>query len=1051
MRVVDRFPAQGFFKGTRTFILRSLPAQAQLTSLKLTILPIADGEVGPGLEVLGFSSGNIATEDGNPDRSTGVTRRTGIGPPGWAELSFGGFRTLASVRGEHLQNALLQVDVGGLFVSVDANGTIPEQNGAFDLPSDTSDLPGLSVQRMRLVAPNDADPVPVINGITLRAVASNLTVSLGDQPAAWAMPGELTTPVTTRELAEFAQAALAQADVENGFSVLPITLKTDTTARLAIEVEAEFHEAASGLPNGLPEMTLDYTHDGTADAGDDLLAIRIPKGMEIDPERTRIEVAGNFDNSEISHGIVADRKPLDALTLAPGQAAAAPVSLRGETVADAIDVLLSTADRRARVEIDLREDFDGKPGDVSLLSGGVSATLDVSRHSDPRWLSAALGAPVTLPPADPATGVPRIWVIVQSTAGSVAWNLNPAPAAVGDAADMQASDNGGLSWRPARVASVTGSLAPQLRLRRTSPVFRVPLSAEIGRDRESRVLSLEEFQPLGRVEFTLDSAKVSNAVNSLVAERRAAACSGRELLNNGGFADRNEGEFYVPQGWLVSTGSGTIGRQSFSISDGENSETVRLPRIGEAEGPAQSISQVMPVSPGCPYRLVFRGFHFFPGARIELIWRAAGCGVARVDELTPPAVIAGDPIDLDASAVFGPFIGAIPAATLDIVAPETAEQAELRVWAGPGDTVFIDTLSLHGQPSGLRNPDLREFASDTSQASPFVGWTVTPEQAFQETDGQPSPFSHSPTLAGTRLANSDTTGRVLVLAQRIAIQPGQHFSAGLESELPVAAPPGQRPVFGVMWYNGEEVVDSPPLASAIDPSGSGITRLAGPVPEAASHAELRIEVPAGSQLTVIAVAADTDPPEDVPVSFLSEAPGRLNVRDFTIAFRPAPATSPSATVADPCAPTPADSAPGDVCKPDPCCGKSDTDEPALTTSTSLTIADRPQPVLSASTAVSPANAIFGTLPAASATARVAELATRRISLGRPRRATLSVEAINGVGQVRAAQLSTVGITTVADLARAQPDDLVRRLDYNDWLANDLVEKARARIAARRNS
>ncbi len=1045
MRVVDRFPAQGFFKGPRTIHLRSLPAQAQLTALKLTLTPIENGTVGPGLEDLHFDFGDVATDRVDPGRSTGVTRRSGSGPPDWTELSFSGFRTLASVSGSNLANTQLQVDVGGLFVSVDANGTIPEQSGPFNLPFNTSDLPGLSVQRLRLTGASTPD----VDQITLQAVASNLTVSIGDQPASWALPGELTTPVTTLDLAEFAQAALAEADVENGIAILPITIKTDTTARLTVDVEAEFHEAASGLPNGLPEMTLDYTHDGIADAGDDLLAIRVPTGMEIDPERTRIEIAGNFNNSEITYGSVADRTPEGALPLAPGHAAAAPISLLNETVVDAVDVLLSTADRDAMVEIDLREDFEGKPGDTSLLKAPASATLNTSLHSTPRWLSAQLSATVTVPPSDVEAGQSRLWVVVQCIAGSVDWSLNPAPVIAGNSAGMQTSENGGLSWRPARVAAVGGGLAPQLRLRRTSPVFKVPLQAEIGRNSESRTLPLDEFQPLGRVEFALDSSKIANAVNTLLADRRAAACPLGDVINNGGFADRDEGEFYIPDKWTVSTETGTVARHTFRISDDNSSERVRLLRIGDNEGPAQSISQVVPVSPGCPYRLVFRGFHIFPGARVELIWRTSDCGVDRVDELLPPAMVVGVPIDPDASTVFDLNIGAIPLASLDIVAPETAEQAELRVWAGPGDTILVDALSLQGRPSALKNPDLREMIPETAEAGPFKGWTVTPAQAFADVDGRPSPFSVSPTIEGTLLTNADATGRQLILAQRLEVLPEQPFSAGLETDFPEGAPPGQRPIFGALWYQNENVAEVPPLAAEIDPAGSGVTRLAGTVPSNVTHVELRIEIPTGAELTVIAIAADTDPPEEVPVSFLSEAPGRLNVRDFTVAFRHAPPALPPVTSADPCAPTPADAAPGDVCKPDPCCGKSGIAEPTLTASVSVLTVDRPPPFLSANTALSPAVSVFGSLPAASATARIAELASNRIAFGLTRRVSLSVEAINGVGEVRAAQLSTIGVRTVADLARVQVGDLVRRLDYSDWLARDLVEKARARMAARR--
>ncbi|PUB12425.1 hypothetical protein [Yoonia sediminilitoris] len=1053
MRIVDRYPATGFLNGARTLTVRSLPPGAQVTSFRLIVTPIADdsGAIGPAVETLSFDAGaDVAVDPDDPTRQTGVSRTAGTGPPRWTEVAFNGFRTLSHVAGANLQNALLQVDVGGLFVAVDDNGTIPVQGAAYALSSNDTDLPGLSVRRMRLVAPNDGAAAPVVQTVSLRAVASNLTVAIGDQPAVWARPGDVTDAVQTGELAEFVQAALAGAKIENGFATLPLTIKTDTTARLAIEVAAEFDETAMGLPNGLPEVTLDYAHDATADAGDNLLAIAAPDGMELDPSRTRVEIAGTFEGSEISFGPLADRNPAASLALPEGHAAAAPVAVTVETVANAVDLLLSTQVRNASIQVDLREDFDGKPGDVSLLTKRASGALDVSRYAMAHWLSVALGQSITLAPTDPATGKPRIWVVVQAVAGTLDWHLNSADAAT---AQMQTSDNGGLSWRPARVQLVGGALAPGLRLRRASPVFRVPVRVEIGRGTAASELALDQFQPLGRVEFALDSNAVAGAVNTALSAQRATACPRGEQLRNGGFADRDDGEVYRPQDWTVS--DGTLGRQFFTVMGMSTTETVRLIQVGDQEGPAQAVSQVIPVSPGCPYRLTFRGFTTHRDTRIELIWHGAECSVARVDTLDPPApLFVDDPGHTSAFLATSP-LRTIPAASLDTTAPEGADQVEVRVIAEGGSRIFTDVVSLTGGPAGIVNPDFRQFVMSGSDVEGLQGWANSPVEVTEENG-----YSGNVTLEGLTLTNLNPQGEPLILSQRIPVAAGAPFAAGLEGRVPTAHRNGPAPGFGAIWLDDAGTATGTPLAASVAAQGSEVTRLAATVPDGVAQAEIRIEIPSGAALTLLAVATETQAPLQVPVSFLSEAPGRLTVRDFTLGFRPAPAPPPPTFSTTPCAPTPADRAAGDVCEPDPCCGTDEKHAAPTTTVSALSatsvIDSLSQATIHIARAATPVRSLVHNLPLVSATARMAAITARRTLAGAGRR-TLSgtlrerigagsgpnrpVADVNGVGDVRRAELATLGISTVHDLARADPDALVRQLAYSRRMARDLVARA----------
>ncbi|MEM9549868.1 MAG: hypothetical protein AAGA05_01765 [Pseudomonadota bacterium] len=1045
MERVDRFPATGFFRGTRTIMVRSLPEGARLLSFRLRIIPVAnDASVGPAIETVTFpvfgSAGTvIGTDPDDPNRETGITRVQGGGTLPWSEIQFGGFRTLASVAGSNFAGKVLQVDLGGLFTDVGDTGTVPARNGVFTLGSGTEqDLPGLTVQRLRLSA-TVASPQPVITELSLRSVASNLTLSIGRQPAAWAMPGEIVTAVETTDLTEFAQAALDEAEVAGGFALLPLHLKTDTTARLAIEVIMDVQEHASGLPAGLRESTLDYAHDGTPEAGDDILQISVPPGMEVDPTGTRIEIDGTFEGSEISLGSVADRTPQGEIALPVGNAAAQPVTISSETVLDAVDVLLSTQARSAEVKIDLRADFDSKPGDISLLSQPATGTLGVSAHGGPRWLSVALGQTVTLPPE-----TVRLWLVVEVVSEPVAWHVN---AEAGGAAEMQTSDNGGLSWRAARAASPDGSLAAQFRLRRASPVFRVPVSAEIGRDDEANILALDRFQPLGRVEFTLDAQSVTEAVNGILSERAAAACPRGEQLINGGFSDRDEGELYRPGNWSVS--GGDVSRQFLSV-DGLDGQSVTVVQVGSRDGGPRSLSQIIPVSPDCTYSVTFRGFVIEPGAVIELIWRVADCGLYRTDTLEPPPFAGSITVDTAASTTAGVRLQAILSRSMTVTAPPDAEQLEIRMRAPAGQRLFVDAVSLVGGPVGLRNPDFTELDPLGEGADVIEGWTVHPPL----TDESP-PLSAEIGIDGLSLTNTDAERRVVMLSQQVSVTPGAPFAAALEAR-PIAGQAG----FAVRWLSRDGAEIGTPLAAPLVDDGTDITRLRGQVPDGAAMAEIQIQLSAGAGATLIAAVAEVEAPETIPVSFLAEAPGRMTVRDFTVAFRPRlPAPLPQLPDATPCLPTPADAAPADFCECDPCCDKTSQSMPTAIVDIVVPPVERPQGTIVANPAALPQLSLAARLPEASATARILSRVREasflrapnrlvtRATLGRVAReaalarANTPVVEINGIGDRREELLAEIGITSVGSIVALSVDELAEILDIRPELSRNLLSQA----------
>jgi hypothetical protein len=229
------------------------------------------------------------------------------------------------------------------------------------------------------------------------------------------------------------------------------------------------------------------------------------------------------------------------------------------------------------------------------------------------------------------------------------------------------------------------------------------------------------------------------------------------------------------------------------------------------------------------------------------------------------------------------------------------------------------------------------------------------------------------------------------------------------------------------------------VRAELGPDGSEVTRLRGSVPDTAAEAEVRIAVGPATQLAFASATLDMRSPTIIPVSFLAEAPGSLTVRDFTIGFREAPAPVPQPPPEGPCLPTPADSAPGDVCDCDPC------GEHAAPAETAFAIARRPMP----------------TRPV-TATAWLAATGTRRlvaarlrdlpdaalVAVDRPLEVARAVTDVDDIGQVRAAALAGIGVTTARHLALADPWMLARRLGFHRSLAELVVRNARDTVAAR---
>ena len=138
------------------------------------------------------------------------------------------------------------------------------------------------------------------------------------------------------------------------------------------------------------------------------------------------------------------------------------------------------------------------------------------------WITVALDEPLHL-----ARGA-RYWLVLQALEGEVAWGAAPA-------ADvpLQASIDGARSWAEATDARVPGPLTALHRVRVTPERFTVPISLDVG----SEHLTLEQFEPLARLDFTIDTPSLAQALGTAAVEAGAHACPDAEHLVNAELTD----------------------------------------------------------------------------------------------------------------------------------------------------------------------------------------------------------------------------------------------------------------------------------------------------------------------------------------------------------------------------------------------------------------------------------------------------------------------------------------------------------------------------------
>jgi hypothetical protein len=528
MRLTADFPGESIrFEGDRTIFIDGLPDGAQIERATITLTPAA----APGRplfeETLTFT-GNVGEFGMTKVLQPGVASGILVTHPSLVEVNFHTRRTLAVVRGSNLSGSELLVDLGGgVFMGINEYGAVAASEDAelYQLPASGA-VPSLLASKFRLLSTSGV-PQPTLNvtQVTVRTAPENVTLALAGMPPFWVHVGEMTTAVTTPNFAEFLQLYLEEAEVNNGRYHLPLIIHSDNLTRLSVGVDIEYTRQQSALPVGVNEVALPYGFDSVAQADSALMQVTLPVGAEVTAATVR--VLGAFDGSRIAFGPIGPLSPVAAALITGGISQAQPILLPEDTAATAIDLLLSSASRTAVLDLNLMADVGGKPFADPLLPSPVPLELDRELAAKPTWISARLPREFQFRAGE------RYWLVVQAREGEATWHAGLAANGEG----LQYSSSGGLAWRETKADSVAGRVAGFFRLRYMPDQFQMPLSVQVGEGETAVSVSLDRFQPLGRIDFTIDFPEFVAAINQAARRAEAAAYARGEQLKNNDFAD----------------------------------------------------------------------------------------------------------------------------------------------------------------------------------------------------------------------------------------------------------------------------------------------------------------------------------------------------------------------------------------------------------------------------------------------------------------------------------------------------------------------------------
>ncbi len=532
MRLLDLYDGSDDpFEGERTIIWRSLPANAVVTKATLTLTPILPPGASTYTETLGLGPAGPGFGATIQQAGTGVV-----------EIDFHARRTANSIAGlPAVTTPTLSVDIGGgVFMAVGANGTVPAQPGSnFDFS--TGALPGIAALRMRLASwtlPADRSGL----SLGIATMASNLTLRFGKRLPFWSKTGELAVPATTPDITDAVQRALADATVSNGFYAIPLVAHSDTLGRLTIALDVTYLGSAPLVPPGLREVVLPYDYAGVTTTAPSALQADIPAGAVVVSPQTALQVRGAFDASRVAYGPTGPTNEATTIRCSATETLAQPLLPASDTNISGVDLFVAAEGPAARLALDLRADFDGKPGATSLLVKPVPFDLTGDAAGQRRWVNVAVA------PAALLNGGARTWLVVQALGGAAQVGVD---AAADPTRLTQRSTDAGFSWRHAGLAGPLLS-----RLRTLPDRFHMPIDFVAGAGAQAQRVSLAAYDPLGKIDAVIDRPEIAAAVQAAVTQSVPAPCIAIEIMQNADFSQWVAQGTTLAEDAAIDTGTG---------------------------------------------------------------------------------------------------------------------------------------------------------------------------------------------------------------------------------------------------------------------------------------------------------------------------------------------------------------------------------------------------------------------------------------------------------------------------------------------------------------
>ncbi len=217
-------------------------------------------------------------------------------------------------------------------------------------------------------------------------------------------------------------------------------------------------------------------------------------------------------------------------------------------------------------------------------------------------------------------------------------------------------------------------------------------------------------------------------------------------------------------------------------------------------------------------------------------------------------------------------------------APAGAAQAEIRLVQPGAGVALFSNVAWHGSDELLVNGDFAQrFArvpKDTADLAP--GWTVVAGEA--RLDGANLTL-RGDQLHDTVVAQTVTLPADTLLDLRIHVE-GQAAPQPRQLRQQDARRQAQHSRCEVQWLDAGQQPLAPAQVVVLDEPGFPLFAWRGEAPNAAAAAEIRLIQPHGSNATLSISRCALRGIEmlDVPLTFLSEAPGQLAISSFTVSY-----------------------------------------------------------------------------------------------------------------------------------------------------------------------